>query len=107
VTHLIITRGDKGSSIYDGETGEEISIPVAQVPQVVDPTGAGDAFRGGFFAALHKGLGWEIAGRVGALCSAYCLEHVGTATHSFGWAGFADRYEQNFGREPLLEKLEI
>jgi len=107
VKHLIVTRGDKGSSIYDGDSGDEVEIPIAQVSQVVDPTGAGDAFRGGFFAALHKGLGWEISGRVGALCSAYCLEHIGTASHSFSWAEFADRYEENFGRQPLLEKLTI
>lgn len=105
VQNLIVTLGKKGAIIYKGD--EIIEIPAAQVHNVVEPTGAGDAWRGGFFASLSLGLPWEVAGRVGSLCSAYCLEHLGPSTHSFAWAEFSARYEQNFGAEPLLEKLKI
>lgn len=105
VENLIITLGKKGSIIYAGD--EMIEIPAARVQNVIEPTGAGDAFRGGFFASLSMGLPWEVAGRVGSLCSAYCLEHLGPSTHSFTWAEFVGRYEENFGAEPQLERLRI
>jgi hypothetical protein len=41
---------------------------------------------------------------VGALCSVYALEHVGTTTHFFTLPEFLDRYEGNFGAEPLLRQ---
>ncbi len=105
VDNLIVTLADKGSIIYKGD--EVIEIPAAKVTNIVEPTGAGDAYRGGFFAGLSLGLPWAVAGRIGALCGAYCLENLGPSTHSFAWAEFADRYAQNFGQEPLLEGLGI
>lgn len=105
VGHIIVTLGAKGSTVYAGD--DTYSVPSAKVGNVLDPTGAGDAFRGGFFAGLSLGLSWEQCGRIGALCGAYALEHVGTTTHSFGWAEFTDRYEANFGSEPALERLQI
>lgn len=103
--HVIVTHGDKGSKIYIGN--DVVDIPCAKVKQVVDPTGAGDAFRGGFFAGLSQGLSWEQCGRIGALCGAYALENLGTSSHSFTWVEFADRYESNFGHDKSLEKLRI
>ncbi|MCB0112264.1 MAG: hypothetical protein KDE53_40350, partial [Caldilineaceae bacterium] len=73
--------------------------------EVADPTGAGDAFRGGFFAAQLAGLSLEVSGRIGALCSSYALENIGTTTHRFTINEFADRYASFFGAEPALEKL--
>jgi len=103
--NIIVTHGDKGSTIYS-ESGE-IKIPCASVEKVVDPTGAGDAFRGGFIAGLSSGLPFEICGRLGALCGAYALEHLGTSAHSFSRSEFVDRYNENFGTEAQLEKLSI
>lgn len=105
VKNVIVTHGAEGSVVYTG--GESICVPTAKVNNVADPTGAGDAFRGGFFAGLTNGLSWEQCGKIGALCGAYALEHIGTSSHSFGWAEFADRYESNFGAEPALEQLRI
>ncbi len=103
--NVIVTHGDKGSKIYT--KSDVVDIPCAKVDQVVDPTGAGDAFRGGFFAGLSQGLSWELCGRIGALCGAYALENLGTSTHTFAWVEFADRYEANFGQEKKLERLKI
>ncbi|MEM7133931.1 MAG: carbohydrate kinase family protein [Chloroflexota bacterium] len=105
VKNVIVTHGADGSMIYAGE--EAIKVPIAKISHVAEPTGAGDAFRGGFFAGLSKGLSWEQCGKIGALCGAYSLENVGPTTHSFGWAEFADRYVENFGQEPALEQLQI
>jgi adenosine kinase len=80
-------------------------IPAARVNRSVDPTGAGDAYRGGLFAAVLAGLPWEVAGRMAALCGAYALEHAGTTGHHFTPAELAARYTENFGAEPRLARL--
>lgn len=103
VNTLVLTLGKRGSVIYTD--GRAYEIPVAQVSRVDDPTGAGDAYRGGFFAARLAGLPWEVCGRVGALCAAYALEHMGTTTHRFTIDEFIARYEEYFGPEPALARL--
>ncbi|MBW7885671.1 MAG: carbohydrate kinase family protein [Caldilineaceae bacterium] len=103
VSVFVHTLGKEGSLIYSD--GLEIRIPAARVDKSVDPTGAGDAYRGGLFAAVLAGLPWEVAGRVASLCGAYALEQRGTTTHRFSPAEFVARYIQNFGREPRLDHL--
>jgi adenosine kinase len=103
VETLVITEGKAGSVIYQGDG--EMRIPVAEPNQIAEPTGAGDGYRAGFFAAWSKGLPLEICGRVGALCSTYVLEQVGTSSHRFTLAEFIQRYEASFGPEPRLAEL--
>lgn len=103
VEHLVVTEGEKGSTIHS--KGQRTRIPTAKPGDIVEPTGAGDAFRGGFLAALSADLPHEVAGRIGALCSVYVLEQMGTANHHFGIDEFSERYEKNFGQEPGLEKI--
>ena len=103
VDALVLTLGKKGSVIYTD--GVEIPIAIAPPLRIDDPTGAGDAYRGGFFAARSADLPWEVCGRVGALCSAYALENIGTTTHRFTVAEFVNRYEQVFGHETSLSRL--
>lgn len=79
VQNVIVTHGEKGSTIYAAD--EVVKIPAASISSVVDPTGAGDAFRGGFFAAKLAGLAWEQCGKVAAFCGAYALENLGTTSH--------------------------
>lgn len=107
VDTLIVTEGEKGSVIYRAENGSasETRIPIAPPSFVAEPTGAGDAYRGGFFAALSAGLPLEVCGRVGALCSTYVLEQIGTSNHRFTLAEFVERYENAFGPEPALAKM--
>lgn len=111
VETLVITRSEKGSTIYtshsEDETGEgeTIDIPAASVERVINPTGAGDAYRGGFFAAQQKGLPLAVCGRVGALAAVYVLEHEGPIDHRFTLSEFGKRYEENFGVERELRRL--
>ncbi|RME63749.1 MAG: carbohydrate kinase family protein, partial [Caldilineae bacterium] len=103
VDTLIVTEGEQGSTIHrrDGS----LHIPAASLDRIVEPTGAGDAYRGGFLAAYEAGLPLEVCGRVGALCSAYVLEEEGTSNHRFTQAEFVARYERTFGPEPRLNKV--
>jgi adenosine kinase len=100
---LVLTLGKRGSVIHTA--GETFEIPVAQPLSIDDPTGAGDAYRGGFFAARLAGLDWAVRGRVGSLCSAYALENVGTTTHRFSLDAFIERYTAVYGSEPALSRL--
>jgi adenosine kinase len=100
---LVVTSGARGSTIH--EDGAIHEIPAAVPEQIVEPTGAGDAYRGGFFAALSADLPLSVAGRVGALCATYVLEQLGTSNHRFGFDEFAGRYERSFGPEPGLSAI--
>jgi adenosine kinase len=93
----IITRGEKGSLIIDGATKKQHEIPVAPVTDVVDPTGAGDAFISGIAWGLKRGLAYEISGRVGALAAAFAIEKKGCQEHAYSRDAFAARYQQAFG----------
>ena len=103
VNILVNTLGKEGSRIY--VDGLVVDVPAARVAKSVDPTGAGDAYRGGLFAAVLAGLPWDVSGRVAALCGAYALEQRGTTSHHFTPAEFVERYQTNFGAEPRLDHL--
>ena len=100
---LVLTLGKKGSTIYTN--GKQVDVPIATVLHMDDPTGAGDAYRAGFFAGLQAELPLAVAGRMGALCSSYALEQIGTTAHRFTLDEFIARYNQTFGDEPALERL--
>ena len=98
----IVTRGGDGASIY--VDGTEHVIPVARPTAIVNPTGAGDAFRAGLAAGLALGHSWDICGRMGSLAGAYAVEQVGPQEHVFTQSEFLARYRENFGDPgvPLL-----
>lgn len=103
VAVLVQTLGMEGSVIYVDDA--EYRIPAVRLSKIVDPTGAGDAYRGGLFAAVLAGMPWDIAGRVGAICGAYALEYPGTSSHKFTVEEMSLRYAENFGDEPRLLQL--
>lgn len=95
VEAVIVTRGGQGSTIYTD--GNEIEIPIAAAHQLVDPTGCGDAYRGGLLYGLQNGLDWDVTGRIAALMGAIKIEHAGTQNHGFGRADFEARFRETFG----------
>ena len=94
---VVTTLGREGSRIasQDGIT----VIPPAPTELVVDPTGAGDAYRAGLVAGLLRGLDLAASGRVASLAATYAIEQVGTAEHAFTRPQFAARYLDAFGSE--------
>lgn len=102
---LLITRGKDGSEIF--VDGEYYRIPVVVPRQIAEPTGAGDAFRGGLLRGMQLGLPWDVAGRMGALAAAYVLENVGTQNHTFTIEEFIARYREQFDDEGALDLLRI
>jgi sugar/nucleoside kinase (ribokinase family) len=75
VPTLVITKGPQGA--IGVEHGETVSIPAAQVQQVVDTTGAGDLFAAGFLTARCKGAGLERCLWTGAIAAGEVIKHYG------------------------------
>ncbi len=98
---LVVTRGEKGSTIYLRER-ETLGIPAIAPQRQADPTGVGDAYRGGFIKGYLHGLDWGTCGRLGALAATYALEEYGTQNHRYTLAEFIERYRENFGTTPNL-----
>lgn len=95
---VITTRGPDGS-ILDLK-GERTLIPAIPVKDVLDPTGAGDAYRAGLLKAWTLKFPWDIACQIGSITAAFAVEHYGTQEHRMGWNDFCQRYETNYG--PLV-----
>ena len=92
---LIVTRGAAGSIIHT--RGEKIVVPAAPVRKVVDPTGAGDAFRAGLIHGLLHGRDWRATGHIASLMGAIKVESRGTQNHRFTREEFAQRLARDFG----------
>jgi len=69
-----LTRSEHGSVIL---SGAERHVVAAQPTQVVDTTGAGDAYAAGFLAAWTRGLPLAEAGRWGSIAAAEVISHYG------------------------------
>jgi len=100
---LVVTRGMDGSTLMSKD--RRVNAPIVPADIVADPTGVGDAFRGGLLVGLVRGYSWEVMARIGALAATYCLEHVGTMNHRYTVSEFVGRYREHFGDAPELEDL--
>jgi adenosine kinase len=98
---FVTTRGENGSIIAGTSLGEPIEIPAVKRTKVVDPGGAGDAYRGGF---LHGYLQqWDLrqCGQLGATVASFVIEEFGPQI-DFDLAKIAERYKENFNEEIKL-----
>jgi adenosine kinase len=100
---LVVTCGENGATIYAG--GSEVSVPIVPAERIADPTGVGDAFRGGFLAGYSRGWDWQTCGQMGALAATYCLEQEGPQGHCYTPAEFVARYRKHFNDQGLLDAL--
>jgi adenosine kinase len=98
----ITTLGEKGVDII-GEDGTRIHVPVVPEAAKTDPTGVGDAFRGGFLVARSAGLGLERAAQLGSLVAVLVLETVGTQEWSFDRTTALERLSGAYGADAAAE----
>jgi len=94
VDYVVITCGDCGSDIWVKD--KHYHIPVVKPTKTADPTGVGDAFRGGFVRGKMLGLDWQTCGQMGSLAATYCLERRGTQNHHYTRVEFVQRYRKCF-----------
>jgi adenosine kinase len=93
---LVVTRGEHGSTVLS-PGGGRVDVPAVAPHTIVDPTGVGDAYRGGFMKGLAVGAAPEVCARIGTVAATYALEHLGGQAHSYTWDEFRVRYEEHFG----------
>ena len=93
---LVITRGENGCSILTAGN-EPVDISAVPPHRIVDPTGVGDAFRGGFLKGMAEKASYETCARLGSVAATYALEHLGGQSHAYTWQEFRSRYEEHFG----------
>jgi adenosine kinase len=98
---LVVTKGELGCTVFSG--GDQVDVPAVSPSRIVDPTGVGDAFRGGFLKGMARGADPVTSAKLGAVAAAYALEHLGGQSHAYTWAEFQDRYAGTFGTHPRLE----
>ena len=87
---LIITKGKDGLDYYSSE--EKLSLKSYPVSKFVDPTGAGDAFRGGFVAYLLDQKPIRDCLIAGSVLGSMCVEKSGAVNHIFDIKSFEERY---------------
>ena len=92
---LVETLGARGSILRTRK--EKIHINAAKPDCVVDPTGAGDAYRAGLLKGYFKGTSLEVMGKYASITSVYAVEHKGATEHKYNILDFEKRYEENFG----------
>ena len=102
---VLITRGADGVEVHEG--GERLQVAPFPVSRIEDPTGAGDAFRGGVLCGLVAGWPLVLSARVGALCASYALEKTGTQSHCFTIGEFIERFRQSVDDGGRLEQLQV
>ena len=96
VEHLVVTLGDEGAEFHSGGQSERVPVIPANA---VDPTGAGDAFRGGLIKGLAQGVGIKRAVQMGTVCGYYVVQVEGTQTYSYSRAEYEAKLRECFGGE--------
>ena len=92
---IIVTKGDNGSELLvPGRGSQHISFVPAR--RVVNPTGAGDAFRAGLMKGLAMKEHLVTACRLGATVAAFCVEVEGTQDQRFTLDEVTARYAAAF-----------
>ena len=105
---VVVTHGPDGSTICAPVSGQtrRLQVPAAKLErEAVDPTGVGDAYRAGLIRGFRAGAPWEVAGRMGSVAAALCLEALGPQPPRYSPEAFRVRYGRSFGEEPWLEKV--
>ena len=80
---IVRTRGARGSEVTtaDGTT----AIPAVRPKRIVDVTGAGDAYRAGFYAGLSRGYDASRCALLGSTVASFVVEAAGTQTNIPSW----------------------
>jgi adenosine kinase len=94
VKAIVVTMGAKGAVVHAG--GKQIEIPSVKPDAVLDPTGCGDAFRGGLLYGLAGGADWETTGRLASLMGSLKIAFRGGQNHRIGRDEIADRFRRAF-----------
>lgn len=94
--YVITTLGPRGSVVR--MASQIIRVPAVKASRVIDPTGAGDAYRAGWVTGWLRHWPLDVAARFAGCVAVYAVEQAGTQVHQFTFAQVATRYRRAFGR---------
>lgn len=99
----VVTLGEKGARVHSTEG--EVFVPALKSLNIVDPTGVGDAFRGGFLRGYLGGLSLKTCAEMGTVLAAACIQENGTQVHRFSWNEFVKEYRKYFDDQGELDRI--
>jgi len=88
IDEAIVTLGGNGAMLVDRDGPRQ--VPPFELGAMVDPTGAGDAFRGAFYAAKSRGFSSIDAVRFGNIMGGFAITHDGAQEYDLDWDGLLD-----------------
>src|SRR5699024_6916101 len=94
----ITTHGAEGVEIAAPD-GSVLRVGALPARETSDPTGVGDAFRGGFLAGRAVGLPLPRCAELGALMATLVLETIGTQEYTFDPAAARQRVAEHYGQD--------
>ena len=97
---IITTLGEDGALIED--QGNIITIKPAKAEKVVDPSGAGDAWRSGFLAGIEKSFDLKTCGQMGSISACYTVEQYGAQEYHYSTEEFTKRYNKTYNESLVL-----
>ncbi len=100
VQTVIVTYGAKGSDVITAR--DVVHVEACPAQALIDPTGAGDAYRAGYIKGMLMGFPAESCARLASVVAAYVVETYGTQTHKFTMENVKDRYKKTYGVELSL-----
>ncbi|TDD26556.1 carbohydrate kinase family protein [Kribbella turkmenica] len=92
----VTTHGGDGV-VIENTGGILAKVPAVPAPNLVDPTGGGDAFRAGYLTGRAAGLDHEAAAQVGCTLATTVLETVGTQEYTLDRPSFLKRLATAYG----------
>lgn len=95
---LVVTRGVEGSWVFT--RGQRHTIPCVKAERIEDPTGCGDAYRGGLLYGLIEGMGIVNAAKLASLMGSLKIAAKGPQTYQHSREEIASRFTAAFGHQP-------
>lgn len=93
---IVTTLGEMGSQVCAPDC--VIDIPAVKPRKVVDPTGAGDAYRGGLIKGLVQGKSIEQCALMGSVSASFAIESHGTQEYRFSLEEFEEKLARYSGQ---------
>ncbi len=103
VKAIIVTKGSEGSELILKENNKDIShikTPICKPNGVIDATGAGDGYRGGFLSGLALNMSLLDSCRLGSVIGSFVVETIGAQTHKYNFSDITNRFTKTFGKLP-------
>lgn len=89
---VVCTKGEKGSEAYID--GKKTDIPAIEPKKVVDPTGAGDAYRAGFYAGMFRRHSIEESLLIASSTASFVVEEYGALSNIPTWDQVMERADK-------------